>query len=236
MDEILDVCGRFNVKVFEDACQAHGALYKGKKCGSLSDVSAFSFYANKIVTTGEGGMIVTNNKDYADRARSLKSLTYGDKNRFMHKEVGFNYRMTNLEAALGCAQMKQIDLVIRKKREIAKLYLEELKDVSDLALPVDKDYAKNVYWMFHVVLRGRLKEKRAQIIKELKEQGIDTREAFIPYNMQEIFIEKGMTHKEECPVANDVGENGFYLPSGPVLSKEEILYVANALKKIIKEI
>ncbi len=235
MDPILEVAKKHNLFVIEDAAEAHGAEYKGKRIGSLGDIGCFSFYANKILTTGEGGMIVTNNREYAERAHSLKSLAYGDgDNRFMHKEVGFNYRMTNVQAAIGVVQLKKIDSVINKKREVAHFYLKHLENIPGLQLPVEKTYAKNVYWMFHVVLQRDLKNRREQVTEELKKRGIETRPAFIPYNMQEIFIKKGWTTRDECPVANKVAENGFYIPSGPAISAEELLYVVKSLGEVMQ--
>ncbi len=235
MDPVREIAKRHNLFVIEDAAEAHGAEYKGKKLGSLGDIGVFSFYANKIITTGEGGMLVMNNKAYADRARSLRSLAYGDENKFMHKDIGFNYRMTNLQAAIGCAQIPKLEGVVKKKREIADFYNKALGGISDLQLPVEKAYAKNVYWMYHVVLKGALENKRGVIMGKLKEKGIETREAFIPYNMQKIFIDKGMTDYNACPVANYVAMNGFYLPSGTDITKEEMAYVVESLKDAIKE-
>ncbi len=233
MKPILEIAKKHNLFVIEDCAEAHGATYNGKKVGSLGDIGCFSFYANKIITTGEGGMITTNNKKFADRARMLKSLAFGEKNKFMHQDIGYNYRMSNLQAALGCAQMKKIDFIIGKKREIADFYLKAFRDVPELQLPVEKPYAKNVYWMFHIVLRGSVKGKREQVLRALNEKGIEARPAFISFNGQEIFIGKGMAKKEDCPVANDVGENGFYIPSGPILSDEDLNYVADNLKEIV---
>lgn len=236
MDPILEIAKKHNLFVVEDAAEAHGAEYKGKKVGSLGDIGCFSFYANKIITTGEGGMITTNNREYADRAKSLKSLAFGDKNKFMHKDIGFNYRMTNLQAALGCAQLKKTDFFIKRKREIADFYSKNLKDINGLQLPAEKPYAKNVYWMYHILLIGSLKGKRGEIMEKLSEKGIETRESFIPYNMQEIFIKRGWVKIDDCPVANEIAENGFYLPSGPILSDEELSFVSESVKDIVKNI
>ncbi|MDP2704195.1 MAG: DegT/DnrJ/EryC1/StrS aminotransferase family protein [bacterium] len=233
MDPILEVAKKHNLFVIEDAAEAHGAEYKGKKVGSLGDIACFSFYGNKIITTGEGGMVVTNNKKIAEKARSLGSLAYGKESRFMHEDIGMNYRMTNLQAALGCAQMKSIVQVIEKKREIASWYREELQDVPDIQLPVEKEYAKNVYWMFHVVLKSAWENRRGECMKFLKEKGIETREAFIPYNMQKVLIEKEMTKEEECPIANRIGKSGLYLPSGPNLGHDEVRYIASNLKECL---
>lgn len=236
MDPVLEVARRHNLSVIEDAAEAHGALYKERKIGSLGDIACFSFYANKILTTGEGGMVTTNREDLAARARLLRGLAYGAQQRFMHRDVGFNYRLTNLQAALGCAQLQKIDSVIAAKRRLARLYDQTMEGTPGLQRPVEKPYARNVYWMYHVVLRGQLRGHREKLLGWLAERGIETREAFIPYNMQEIFIERGWTRKEECPVANDVAQNGFYLPSSPRLSEEDIHRITAALQESVSRI
>ncbi|MEK7629875.1 MAG: DegT/DnrJ/EryC1/StrS family aminotransferase [Patescibacteria group bacterium] len=234
MDPILAIAKKHNLFVVEDCAEAHGAEYKGKKVGSLGDIGCFSFYANKIITTGEGGMITTNNKELADRARMLKSLAFGATNKFMHQDIGYNYRMTNLQAALGLAQIGKIDFIIGKKREIAAFYNDAFKNIPEIQLPVEKPYAKNVYWMYYVVLRGKAEGKRKTVLEELSKLGIETREGFIPYNTQEIFIKGGFTNHDDCLVANKIGLNGFYIPSGPILSEEEKKYVARSLIEICR--
>lgn len=234
MDPILKIAQKRKLFVVEDAAEAHGALYKGKKIGSLSDMACFSFYANKILITGEGGMITTNNKDFAERARLLGSLAYGKKNRFIHEDVGFNYRMTNVQAAIGLAQLKKIGKVIVAKRTMAKQYIKELKDVSGIQLPVEKPYAKNVYWMFNIVLKGKLENKRDFLMKKLKEKGIETRESFAPYNLQKATVKGNSIKKGDCPIANAISKSGLYLPSGPNITKKEINYVVKSVKEILK--
>jgi len=233
MDPIMAIAKKHGLYVIEDAAEAHGAEYKSRKTGSFGDLNCFSFYANKIITTGEGGMITTNNKELADKARMLGSLAYGKEVRFRHEAVGFNYRLTNFQAALGCAQLKKIETTIGLKRDLASFYNQSLADIPELQLPSEKSYAKNVYWMYHVVLRNKAKGRRAEITAALKEAGIDTREAFMPYNLQKPEITKGLVGENACPVANDVAVNGFYLPSGPVLSEEERNHVADSLKSIL---
>lgn len=233
MDPIMTIAKKHSLFVIEDAAEAHGATYKGRPVGSFGDLNCFSFYANKIITTGEGGMITTNNKELAAKARMLGSLAYGREVRFRHEAVGFNYRLTNFQAALGCAQLKKIETTINLKRDLAAFYDRELAGISELQLPVQKDYAKNVYWMYHVVLRGKAEGRRQEVVAALKEAGIDTREAFLPYNLQKPEITKGLVTTDACPIANNVAVNGFYLPSGPVLSEEERNYVAISLKEIL---
>lgn len=235
MDPLNDIAKKHNLFVIEDCAEAHGALYKGKKVGSLSDAGCFSFYANKIITTGEGGMITTNDTALAKRMRSLKSLAFGDDLKFMHKDIGYNYRLTNLQSAIGCAQVKKIEEAILNKRRIAAYYGQKLRDFDEIQLPVEKPYARNVFWMYHIVLKNKGLGQRRRIMKYLRDKGIETRDGFIPYNLQDTFIARGLTKKEDCPVANSVSYNSFYLPSGPILSEEDMDYVVENLKKALAE-
>lgn len=234
MNPVMEIARKHKLFVVEDCAQAHGAEYKGRRVGSFGDLACFSFYANKIITTGEGGMVVTDSGELAAKVRSLHSLSYGQgKNKFMHEAVGFNYRMSNVIAALGCAQLGTIDKVIQMKREMASFYSNALADVSTLQLPIEKDYAKNVYWMYHVVLVGSARGRREEVMGALREVGIETRESFVPFNRQKIFLRDGRVREDECPVANVVGENGFYLPSGPVMDPKEQEYVAKAVRDAV---
>ena len=232
MDTVLRLAREYGLYVVEDCAEAHGALYKGQKVGSLGDVGCFSFYANKIITTGEGGMLTTSATEIAERARSLRSLAFGTGNKFMHEDIGFNYRLTNLQAAIGCAQLERIEQIITRKREIAHHYNASLRDIPGLQLPVEESYARNVYWMYHVLLREEFGCSREIVMGKLRNWGIETREAFIPYNMQEIFLRRGWVKRDDCLIANYVARNGFYLPSGPVLSEEDLEYIAGRLNDI----
>lgn len=236
MDPILEFARRYHLYVIEDAAEAHGALYHGKKAGSLGDIGCFSFYANKIITTGEGGMLTTNDPAIAERARSLRSLAYGSEIKFMHTNIGFNYRMTNLQAALGCAQLERIEEVIENKRRVARLYTDQLSDVEEIRLPIEKPYARSVYWMYHIVLKDSFAAQRAFVMGRLQKCGVETRPSFIPYNLQETFISRGITRPELCPAANRIARGGFYLPSSPHLTEEEITYVATELKSALVQI
>jgi perosamine synthetase len=225
---------RHGLLVIEDCAQAHGATCNGRKVGSFGDAGCFSFYANKIITTGEGGMVVFRDARHAARARDLRGLAFGATNKFMHQAVGYNYRMTNLQAALGHAQFSKIEDIIARKRAIAAEYTARLQGTSGLQLPVEKPYARNVYWMYHVVLTGAHGGRRDAVMKRLADAGIETRETFIPCNLQDIFLDKGLVARDACPNANDVAYKGFYLPSGPELSREEIDYVAHTLTAILR--
>jgi perosamine synthetase len=234
MDPVNQLAVKHNLLVFEDCAEAHGATYKGRKVGSLGNAGCFSFFANKILTTGEGGMITTDDPEIAKKARSLKALAFGTANKFMHQDIGFNYRMTNLQAAIGCGQMDQADELVEKRRQIAKFYSKRFERFQDhLGLPMEMDYAKSSYWMYHIVLGDSLVAKRSQIMHSLKEVGIETREGFIPYNLQEIFINRGWTSPDDCPNANKVAYASFYLPTGPAITELELDYVATKFCSIL---
>jgi perosamine synthetase len=234
MDPINDLARQHGLMVFEDCAEAHGATYKGRKVGSLSLASGFSFFANKVLTTGEGGMVTTDDAQVAKKARSLKALAFGSVNKFMHEDIGFNYRMTNLQAAIGCGQMQVADKLVARRREIAHFYAAALAKYADhIALPIEKPWAKSVYWMYHLVLRDSLAPRRGEIMAALKQKGIETREGFIPYNLQEIFIARGWTRPEDCPNANKVAYSSFYLPTGPDISPAELDHVASSFAAIL---
>lgn len=236
MDPIIEIANKYNLFVIEDCAQAHGATYNGKRVGGIGTIGCFSFYANKIITTGEGGMLTTNDKTIAKKTQSLKSLAFGTKNKFMHDHIGYNYRMTNIQAAIGCAQLGKISKIIENKRRIAGFYHNALKIIPLLQLPVEKEYALNVYWMYHIVLKTTDITIRNRIMSKLLENGIETREGFIPYNMQKIFIDKGLVNINDCPVANEVAETSFYLPSGVTISNDDLEYVSATLKDILRSI
>jgi len=236
MDPVLMVAKRHGLVVIEDCAEAHGATYKGKKVGSLGDMGCFSFYANKIVTTGEGGMVTTNSSRLAERARSLKGLAFGESNKFMHHDIGFNYRMSNLQAALGCAQMESVEKVVSAKRRIASRYREALSGIQGLQLPIEKDYAYNVYWMYHMLLTGRFSTCRSEVLAELAKRGVETREGFIPANLQDILIKRNICRPADCPKAALVAYSGFYIPSGPVIDDSDLDYVAKQVREVLAAI
>jgi perosamine synthetase len=233
MDPVLEVAKKHRLLVIEDCAEAHGATYKGKKVGGLGDAGCFSFYANKIITTGEGGMVTFHDKAHAERARGLKALAFGDTNKFMHKDIGYNYRMTNLQAAIGHAQFLKIEQTIERKRAIAAYYNRCFAGLEGVQLPVEKPYARNVYWMYHLVLTGRHSGRRSEVMQRLEAAGVETRETFIPANMQEIFIKQGWTAADACPKANAVAYTGFYLPSGAELTPQQLDRVAGEFASIL---
>ena len=234
MDPVLEVARRHKLFVVEDCAEAHGALYKGRKVGSLGDAGCFSFYANKLITTGEGGMLTCHDAGLAERSRSLRSLAFGAERKFMHTAVGFNYRMTNVQAAIGCAQLDRIDAIIARKRAIAARYDRALAGIPTLRLPVEEPYARHVYWMYHVGLAGAAASRRAEVMRRLEEKGIETRDGFIPANLQEIFLAGGWTTPDMCPRAAAAAYSTFYLPSHPTLADDEVDYVAASLAEAVR--
>ncbi|MCX6000553.1 MAG: DegT/DnrJ/EryC1/StrS family aminotransferase [Chloroflexi bacterium] len=234
IDPILQLAAKHGLCVVEDAAEAHGAEYKGRKVGSLGDVACFSFYANKIITTGEGGMVVTNDPAVADKARLLRNLAFSKKRRFEHHYLGFNYRMTNIQAAVGVAQLRRIEEFIDKKRHLASLYSASLRDVPGITLPVEKPWAKNVYWMYSIVVGDKYGLSRDELVTRLAENGIETRTMFIPMNQQPVFHQMGLFNGESCPVAEDLSRRGLYLPSGVGLTDEQIEFVCDAVRRLAK--
>lgn len=250
MDEIMEIAKNHNLYIIEDAAEAHGALYFSKrfkdkdnkssmgnlkiaeKAGSIGDVGCFSFYANKIITTGEGGMVVTNSEKIAEKARRLKDLAHSPKKRFFHTELGFNYRMTNMQAAVGVAQMEEIDRFIEIKRKMADKYKELLDNIEGLTLPVEKEWTRSVYWMYSVLVENNFGISRNEFMQKLREENIDTRTFFIPVNEQPMFRDNELYRSFSFPVAQELSEKGLYLPSGLALSEAQIIEVCNVIKKI----
>jgi len=233
MDPVKELAKKYNLVIIEDAAEAHGAEYKGKKCGGLGDISCFSFYANKIITTGEGGMLLTNNKEYEEKARSLRNLCFRQDRRFYHTELGHNFRLTNIQAAIGLAQLERIDELIEKKRWIGRNYNERLKDISGLILPTEEPWAKNVYWMYGVILDESTSIDAKEFALCLRKQGVDTRPFFLGMHEQPLFHEMGLFKDEHYPVAEMIARQGLYLPSGLTLIEEEIDIVTNAVRKAL---
>jgi perosamine synthetase len=237
MDIIEDIAQRHRLYVIEDVAEAHGAEYRGKKAGSFGDISCFSFYANKILTTGEGGMCLTNNDLLADRLSRLRNMYFGNP-RYVHEEVGFNYRMTNVTAAIGLAQTENVDMLVKARRDMGLRYNALLKDIKGLILPVEKRYAKNVYWMYGIVLDKSVKISRNELIKKLEEKGIGVRSFFMPMNLQPAFVNKTIENAPDCEgdfsVGNWLWDRGLYIPSSSNITLEEQKYVADTLKQILK--
>jgi perosamine synthetase len=229
MDPVLELCQKYNLKLIEDAAEMHGQTYKGKMCGSFGDISIFSFYPNKHITTGEGGMLVCNDENIAEQCKKLRNLAFEPKGRrFIHNEIGWNYRMTNLQAALGVAQLEKMDYHIQRKREIGKQYHQYLKDIVGFQLPLQETvYAENIYWVFGLVANNE-KEQEA-IVKKLADAKIGTRPFFWCMHEQPVFKKMGLFENESYPVAEKLARNGFYIPSGLGLTNGEIAIVSEVL-------
>jgi len=233
MNPLMDLARRFELTVIEDAAEAHGAEYYGRRAGGIGVMGCFSFYANKIVTTGEGGMVVTNDTKLAERARSLRNLCFGRDQRFRHAELGYNFRMTNLQAALGLAQIERIDEHVVRKRRMAALYGERLRKIGRLQLPVERPNVKNVYWMYGVVLEDAVPMDAAALAARLAQHGVGTRPFFLGMHEQPVLHEHGLFAGENYPVTERLARRGLYLPSGLGLGEKEIDTVCEAVCKCL---
>lgn len=232
MDPLLEIADRHGLDVIEDAAEMIGGTYRGRPCGSLGRISTFSFYPNKHVTTGEGGMIVTDDDALAGRCRSLRNLAMKPR-RFVHDELGWNFRMTNLQAAVGLAQLERLDEFLPRKRRIFERYTELLAGVRSLELPVPStDYATNVNWVFGVVIRDNVPFDSDEAMRRLAEKGVGTRPFFWPMHEQPVYQAMGMFAGESHPNAERIARRGFYLPSGLALTDEQLVRAANAVKEV----
>lgn len=231
MDPVLSLAKKYNLKVIEDAAEMHGQTYKGKMCGSFGDISIFSFYPNKHITTGEGGMLLTNDDALAERCKKLRNLCFEPNGpRFIHHELGWNYRMTNLQAALGVAQLEQLDSFILKKRKIGSIYENGLQFLlkKGYQLPLlANDDAKNIYWVFGLVAPSEAEKIR--LVKILDENKIGTRPFFWSIHEQPVFKKMGLFEGESYPVSEKLARNGFYIPSGLGLTEEQQLEVIKCI-------
>ncbi|MGH9333173.1 MAG: DegT/DnrJ/EryC1/StrS family aminotransferase, partial [Vicinamibacteria bacterium] len=230
MDSLNELGDQHGLYVIEDAAEAHGAAYKGRPVGGLGDAATFSFYGNKIITTGEGGMITTNDMDIALLAWNLRDHAFSTERHFWHKFIGFNYRMTNLQAAVGLAQVERLDEFVSARRRNGSLYNTLLKDVPGITTPPEAEWAKNVYWMYGILVdRNVFGMSRDQLRQVLADAGIETRSFFIPIHCQPVYWEtfKG----QRFPVAERLCRDGFYLPSASSLTNEDIERVTGAIRR-----
>lgn len=229
MDVIMNIARENKLYVVEDAAEAHGAEYKSKKAGSFGDVACFSFFGNKIITTGEGGMCITNDEELYEKMRILRDHGMDPKRKYWHKVIGFNYRMTNLQAAIGVAQLKKIDKLIKIKRKIAKIYSSRLKEVEGITLAPEMNWAKNVYWMYSILVEDSFGVSRDEVIARLWKEKIETRPLFYlitkmpPYRSAENF-----------PVAENLSRKGINLPSSPKLTDNQIDFICEKIREIQK--
>lgn len=235
MDPILELASKHGLQIIEDAAEMHGQAYKGRPCGSFGEISTFSFYPNKHVTTGEGGMIVTDDAAMAERCRSLRNLCFQAKRRFIHNELGWNFRMTNLQAALGLAQLETLDAHVGRKRAMGRRYDELLGDLVGVQRPLSKTpYAENIYWVYGLVLDELYIFDAEEAARRLAEVKVGTRPFFWPMHQQPVFLRMGLFKEVSCPVAERLARRGFYLPSGLGLSFAEQEAVSERVKIILR--
>ena len=236
MDEIMKIAKKYNLYVIEDAAEVLGLKYKNKPCGSFGDISILSFYANKHITTGEGGMLLTNNPNLNNNFKDLRNLCFGSKNnRFNHYDISWNYRYTNIQASLGLNQLKRIDKIVKKKHEIGNYYFKHFKDIKNVILQPNKlSYCKNIYWVFGIVIKKNNKNNIKEIIKKLTSNNIGTRPFFWPMHKQDAFKKKGYFKNINLPNSEFISKNGFYLPSGLGLTLKELKFIKDTVLSVLK--
>lgn len=230
MDRLREIADRRGLVVIEDCAESHGATVRGRMTGSFGEMACFSFYANKIITTGEGGMILTDDDGLAERLRLLRNLAFTTP-RFYHELAGYNFRMTGLQAAMGSAQLDRIERIVERKRAVAALYDRHLSGIPGLQLPVQMSWARNVYWMYAVVVRPDFGISRDELARRLRADGIDTRTFFCPMNQQPFLRRQTGFRDVACPVADELWQRGLYLPSSLNLDETTIDRIAAAITR-----
>ena len=233
MDPLLALAAKQGLKIIEDAAEAQGQTYRGRPCGSLGDISTFSFYPNKHITTGEGGMVMSDDDGLDARCRSLRNLCF-QKKRFVHEELGWNFRMTNLQAALGVAQLERLDEFVARKRRMGRRYSEALRGIGRIQLPLESTgFADNIYWVYGIVLGDDVPFDAEEAMKRLAAQGVGTRPFFWPMHEQPVLRRMGLFRDARCPVAERLARRGFYIPSGLALTDAQMDRVTDALKGLL---
>jgi len=233
MDQIMTLAEKHGLLVIEDAAEVHGAEYKGRRCGGIGNISTFSFYANKLITTGEGGMVLVKTSEHADRACLLRNLCFQAVRRFYHESLGYNFRMTNLQAAMGVGQMERIEETIDRKRHIAHTYNDAFSSVADIQLPTEMPWARNVYWVYGIVMGERRQIAAALVMSRLRAKGIETRPFFLGMHEQPVFRQMGLFKGETYPIADKMARNGFYIPNGLALSDNQIQTVISSVMEVL---
>jgi len=241
MDPVLALAEKHGLAVIEDAAEVHGAEYLAgrtgpdavwRRCGSFGTASCFSFYANKLITTGEGGMVLTDDPAVAERARSLRNLCFQRHRRFLHENLGSNFRLTNLQAAIGVAQVDRIEEIVARKRWMGCMYNRHLKGIPALQLPIEMPWARNVYWMYGMVVAESTGLDACEVAKRLAERGVETRPFFLGMHEQPAFHRRGLFVDERYPVAEKLGGQGLYLPSGVGLTEQDLERVCHAVREV----
>jgi perosamine synthetase len=232
MDALGEIARRHDLIVIEDCAESHGATCRGRMTGSFGAMACFSFYANKVITTGEGGMVTTNDDHLAERLRTLRNLAFVEP-RFRHEEAGYNFRMTGFQAAMGLSQLHRIDEVIAAKRRLAARYQAVLGDIEGLQLPIEQPWARNVYWMYGVVVEPEFGRSRDELAADLRAGGIDTRTFFCPMDLQPALRAIDGFRSDPCPVADRLWETGLYLPSSTGLTDGELDHIAQSVRSSV---
>jgi len=227
MDRLKEIADRHGLAIVEDAAEAHGAEYKGRRVGSFGEMASFSFYANKIITTGEGGMIVTDNPERAELLQTMRNYGFTQERHFWHKVMGFSYRMTNLQAAIGLGQFERIDGLLEARRSNARLYNDLLMDVPGISTPPESEDVKSVYWMYGILVEEEFGISKDQLRQKLADHGIETRSFFIPIHLQPIY---SYLLSDEYPVSEELGRKGFYLPSASSLKSHQIEFICDVIR------
>lgn len=235
MDPVIDLCKRYNLMLIEDAAEVHGALYKGKPCGGFADISTFSFYANKLITCGEGGMLLIKDEILAERAKSYRNLCFQAKRRFVHEELGQNFRLTNLQAALAVGQVLRIEEIVERKRLIASRYTELLGSQSGITLPKEAQWARNVYWIYGIITDKELGDDCLWLMNDLKEKEIETRPFFWPMHEQPVLKKLGLFSGENYPISESLARRGFYIPSGLTIEDEQMKKVVDVISTSVNK-
>ncbi|MDA4130327.1 MAG: DegT/DnrJ/EryC1/StrS family aminotransferase, partial [Thaumarchaeota archaeon] len=235
MDPIIKLCNEKNITLIEDAAEAHGAEYQRKKVGNLGKIGCFSFFSNKIITTGEGGAVVTSDEEIAEKTRILRDMAFSKtpSKKFLHEYVGFNYRMTNMQAALGRSQLKRIQEFIDLRRKNASLYNELLADVKGLTTPPEQPWAKNIFWMYSVLVKPSFGMSRDALMVKLGEMGIETRPFFVPVHQQPVYASDFSNEKH--PISEGLSIQGLNLPSGNTLTEAQVRRIAESISSIQKQ-
>ena len=235
MDPVMALAERYGLLIIEDSAEMIGQTYKGRPCSSFGDISALSFYPNKHVTTGEGGMVLTDDANLYAKCRRYRNLCFQKENRFVHEELGWNYRMTNMQAAVGIAQLERIDETVAAKRRMGNRYTELLAGLETLELPVARiGYADNIYWVYGLVLADTVAFSAKEIMQRLGCKGIGTRPFFWPMHKQPVFQKMGLFKDDVHPVAERLATRGFYLPSGIGLREQQMEQVAQTLSEVLR--
>jgi perosamine synthetase len=242
MDPLLELGRKHNLAVIKDAAEVHGAEYLTerfspeplwRRCGSFGSLSCFSFYGNKLVTTGEGGMVLTDDPNLAESVRSLRNLCFQPQRRFYHERLGYNFRLTNVQAALGLGQVERMDAIVAHKRWMGQEYTRRLRDIRGLQPPVEESWARNVYWMYGVVLDEKTGMDAGRFAQRLRECGVETRPFFLGMHEQPVFHQRGLFVGERYPVAERIARQGLYLPSGVALTEAQLQQVCDAVHKVL---